>query len=186
MKTLELFVVLVSALAFAGDAEFTDILGQPQRPFEKIDKAAVFIFITHDCPIANKFAPEIKRLHAAYSTRGVRFYLVHAEPEFKPEAAKKHAQEFGYTCPILIDTQHALVKRAGATITPEAAVFSPGGTLQYRGRINDIYVDLGKSRTAPTRHDLKDALNSILAGTPVKTPRTPAIGCQISDLEPQK
>ena len=52
----------------------------------------------------------------------------------------------------------------------------------YRGRIDDRYVDFGKYRPAPERHDLAEALDSVLAGKPVKIQQTKSIGCAIADL----
>ena len=50
-------------------------------------------------------------------------------------------------------------------MSPEAAVFAADGSIKYRGRINDLYVDLGKKRNAATTHDLRDALDAVLAGS---------------------
>jgi len=70
-------------------------------------------------------------------------------------------------------------------VTPEAAVFVPGGPrarLVYRGRIDDRYVAFGRVRAAPTTHDLEDAVAATLAGRPVPHDVTPAVGCFIPDL----
>ena len=79
------------------------------------------------------------------------------------------------------DPKLALVKFAGATITPEAAVVV-GGRVVYRGRIDDRYVDLGRERPAPTQRDLFDVLTAIVAGKPVPHATTQAVGCFISDF----
>jgi hypothetical protein len=76
------------------------------------------------------------------------------------------------------------VKATGVTITPEAAILTPEGKIAYRGRIDDRYVELGKRRIAPTRRDVREALTALLAGQPVKGPRTRAIGCPVPDLVP--
>jgi hypothetical protein len=75
-----------------------------------------------------------------------------------------------------------LVKHAGISITPEAAVYAPDGRLWYRGRIDDRYVSLGVERPAATRRDLFEALTETLAGTPVRQPRTQAVGCYVADF----
>ena len=76
-----------------------------------------------------------------------------------------------------------LVQRVQAKVTPEAAVFTPSGQMVYRGRINDQFVDFGKTRPEPTSHDLVAALEATLNNHPVPTPTTKAIGCFIADLE---
>jgi hypothetical protein len=84
---------------------------------------------------------------------------------------------------VLRDPDHDLVRLAGATITPEAAVFVQGREMVYRGRIDDRYVDFGMTRTKATTHDLRNTLDAVLAGKPVPAARTRAIGCYIADLQ---
>jgi hypothetical protein len=71
------------------------------------------------------------------------------------------------------------VKVAGAEVTPEAVVLDRKSVVRYRGRIDDLYAALGKKRARVTRHDLRDALDSIAAGKRVKQKETKAIGCLI-------
>jgi hypothetical protein len=56
-----------------------------------------------------------------------------------------------------------------------------GGAIRYRGRIDNAYADLGKPRQHVTSHDLRVSLDSVLAGRPVPTPETEALGCYIAD-----
>lgn len=150
------------------------------RPLEaKGRKAIVLFFIAHDCPISNGYAPEISRICRAYAAKGVALYAVYVDPTLSPAAARAHARAYGYVCPGLLDPQHRLVKRAGATVTPEAAVFGPDGTLRYRGRIDDRYPSLGRRREIVTTHELRSSLDALMAGKPVPVPTTKAIGCFI-------
>jgi len=141
-------------------------------------KLAAFVFVTNDCPISNAYAPEINRLVAEYGKQGVQFSLVHVDAMLARAEAAKHAKEYGFKCRVLMDPKHLLVTRLGATITPETAVVNPKGELLYRGRIDDRYADLGKQRPPRTR-ELRNALDQALAGKPVSTPRTTAVGCLI-------
>jgi hypothetical protein len=83
----------------------------------------------------------------------------------------------------LRDPGHDLVRRARATIAPEAAVFDRAGALLYHGRIDDRYVEIGKARTAAQSHDLEDAVSATLAGRPAPRREAPAVGCSLADLE---
>ena len=163
----------------------TDVSGREHElPARGEAKATVLIFLTHDCPIANAFAPEIGRLRADYPPQQVAFVLVLVDPQLTPAAARQHALEFGHDCPVVLDRKHGLVKRAGATVTPEAVVLRPDGGIAYRGRIDDRFTDFGKQRPAPTQRDLRAALDAVLAGKPVPNATTKAIGCFITDLKP--
>ena len=75
------------------------------------------------------------------------------------------------------------MKRAQVTIAPEAAIFNKDGSLVYAGRIDDRFVEFGKSRPAPTTHDLEAAISQVLAGKPVIPAHTRAIGCYLADVE---
>jgi len=142
----------------------------------------VLIFVSTDCPISNRYAPEIIRLHDEFTSRGVRFRLVYPNPLDTDAAIDRHRAEYGYPDIAVPDRDHALVKKAGATITPEAAVFDSNERLVYRGRIDDRFVELGRERPAATRRDLREALAALLAGRPITPARTQAVGCFIADM----
>lgn len=148
------------------------------------EKARVLVFTSIDCPISNRYAPEIARLHDEFASQGISFSLVFANPAETQEAIDEHVKRFGYRMPVVRDPQHALVKKTGVTIAPEAAVLGPNDRVLYRGRIDDRYVSFGVDRPAPTRRDLRDALLAIVAGRPVKVAETQAIGCVLSDFLP--
>jgi mono/diheme cytochrome c family protein len=148
------------------------------------DQTRVLIFTTIDCPISNRYAPEIARLHEEFAPQGITFSLVFANPADTEQAIDAHVKRFGYRMPVLRDPQHTLVKKTGVTIAPEAAVLDAGDRVLYRGRIDDRYVSFGVDRPAPTRRDLRDALTAIAAGQPVEVPHTQAIGCVLSDFIP--
>lgn len=142
------------------------------------DKAACVIFTTTDCPIANGYAPEIAAIAKEYAPRGIRFTLAQVDPDLTAEVARAHAKEYSLeSVAQVFDRRHELADFAGATITPEAAVYLPGGDLAYRGRIDDQFAELGVRRAEPSERDLRAALDAILAGQPVPTPRTDAVGC---------
>jgi Redoxin len=145
-------------------------------------KAMALIFVLPDCPICNAYVPELNRLHEAFRPRGVGLFIVHVDPDITAERAKAHAEEYELRPPVALDPRHEWVKRAGATIAPQAAAFSSAGQIVYLGRINDQYVGPGKRRANVTSHDLRDALDAVLAGQPVANARTEAVGCPIPNI----
>jgi AhpC/TSA family protein len=160
-----------------------DLSGVPVDPLPGPGAGpAVLVFVRTDCPIANRYAPELRRLQDAFSAKGVAFWLVYPDRSEKPDAIRRHQREFGLGFRALRDPQHELVKATGATVTPEAAVFvagPQGPRMLYRGRIDDRYVDFGRSRPAPTTRDLRDVLQALGAGSVVTPRTTPAVGCFI-------
>jgi len=171
----------VGADGDAAELGLKDPQGVVHKPFGDPDaKAVAMVFVTVDCPISNAYAPEMTRIYKAFADRGVRFYLVHVDPDVDAEDVKKHAKEYKLLGPtLLLDPQHRMVKYAGATITPEAAVFSAKGELKYRGRIDDLYGGLGEKRRTIANRDFRDALTAVLAGKPVKEKFTHAFGCYV-------
>ncbi len=149
-------------------------------------KATVFVFVRTDCPISNRYAPELKRLDEKYRKQGVSFWLVYPGRKVSPASIKTHLREYAYSMPALRDPEQTLVKLTGVHVTPEAAVFAGAGDqarLVYHGRIDDRVEDFGKTRPSASRHELEDTLDSILNRRPVKISATKAIGCFIADLE---
>ncbi|MCX7701911.1 MAG: hypothetical protein N2039_13615 [Gemmataceae bacterium] len=109
--------------------------------------------------------------------------LVYADADLDMESAQRHAKEYKYICPTVLDPEMSLARWVGATIRPEAAVLTPKGQLLYRGRINDLYAEVGKKRPRPTTHDLKDAIQAVIEGKEIRVPRTRAVGCDIQTPE---
>jgi len=144
----------------------------------------VLIFVSTDCPVSNRYAPEIARLYEQFTPQGIRFRLVYPNPLDTPAAIDTHVRAFRLPLAGERDPDHRLVKRAGATITPEAAVFDKNGRLVYIGRIDNRFVELGRERAAATEHDLRNALSALVAGKPIVPPRTQAVGCFIADMKP--
>ena len=175
--------LLLAALASAApappdDAVVRDISGIAHHPLAPGDKmASVLIFYVQDCPICNSYAPEINRLATTFTN--FAFYIVQVDPDLKLEAAKQHARQYSLRPPVLLDPGHQLVRRTGATVTPEAVVIGKDGEIVYRGRIDNLYVQPGKKRSSATSHDLRDALETIQAGHPVKPKESKAVGCLI-------
>ena len=165
--------------------ELHDLGGATVRPLASKARASVFVFTRSDCPVAARYAPEIERLQARAKAAGLDFWLVFVDPNEPASAIRAYLKDYRYTGRALRDPDQALVQLAGATATPEAAVFvnHPTGPLPiYLGRIDDRYVDIGRMRPAPTRHDLADVIDAVALGRSVPYRSTTAVGCLIADL----
>jgi hypothetical protein len=129
-----------------------------------------------------RYAPTIQRLQREFLGK-VDFWLVYPDAKESASQIQAHAEQFHFSIPALRDVHRDLVKRARATITPEAAVFDTSGKLVYHGRIDNWYQDFGRSRPAPTTHELLDAIRHTLDGKSSAPDHVDAVGCYISDLK---
>lgn len=188
---LALLALAASAVARAPQAEdlrLLDDTGVRADPLAPGNDVRVFVFVRRDCPVANRYAPELGRLQhdvAAAAGNPVRVFLVYVDPTDTAPLIAAHQREFALALPWFVDGTHALARRVGATVTPEAAVYGPattgGRVLLYRGRIDDRFVDVGRTRPTPTVHDLREAITAALTGRRPAAPGGPAIGCFIED-----
>jgi len=143
-------------------------------------KAILLFFVTNDCPVTNSYVPEMNRIQAAYAPKGVRSFAVQADTSVTAQVAARYAKEYRYRFPLLLDPSQVLVQLTGATVTPQAVVLTPDGRVLYRGRIDNRVADFGSQRGEATVHDLRDALDAVLAGKPVAAQFTKSIGCAIT------
>ncbi len=161
----------------------TDLAGKTVDPLRAdAGELTVLVFIRTDCPISNRYAPTIQKLSAEYRGKAA-FWLVYPDKAESSAAIEQHLSEYGYKLPALHDPQHSLVKLGQVQITPEVAVFDSGGALVYHGRIDNWYQSFGHARSAPTTHELDDAIQAALKGNKPQVATASAVGCYISDLE---
>jgi len=185
-----LLVVIVAAWFASLDAASSaaqksafDLTGNPVDPLKTAaGKVVVMVFVRTDCPVSNRYAPVIQRLSTAHAGK-VAFWLVYPSKSESAEVIRKHEREYGYKLPALRDPQHVLVKESQVQITPEVAVFDAGQHLIYHGRVDNLYEDIGRARSAATTHELEDAIAAALGGKSLATDATHGVGCYISDLE---
>jgi thiol-disulfide isomerase/thioredoxin len=179
-------LVLASVLLSSHPAlRLTGLDGRPHDPLaEAGGRPVALVFIAHDCPVCNSYAPEFGRISTDYG-RKVFFGLVYSEPSLSAADAKRHAQTYGLSgAHLFLDPSGRGATACGAGITPEAAIFDANGRRTYLGRIDDLYYDFGKQRAKATRHDFRDALDATLAHRLSKPASGPPFGCVIETTIP--
>jgi transposase-like protein len=175
-----LIVVAMTSQTPMPDAACLDLAGNMVVPLARTSpppKGTVLIFHIMQCPISRKYTPEINRIYQEYSKKGIRFYMIHEDLEMTPADVAKEAKEFGLLPPILIDKWRSQLRRSGATMSPEAAVYDAQMRLTYLGRIDNRWITLGNSRPKPTVLDLRNAIDGVLLGKSGQVVKQPAIGC---------
>src|SRR5947207_12423471 len=69
--------------------------GASVDPLSQItNKAVVLIFLSCECPISNRYAPEIRRLNAKFSARGMKFWLVYPNADETAKSITQHTNEY--------------------------------------------------------------------------------------------
>jgi len=180
LATLTLVASLAAAPAVATSISVRDLQGRIWTPLEPEPGVVhVLLFVMTDCPVSNGFAPEIARIAADYRSRRVQTFLTYVDPDITLAGLRKHSAEFYRDAlPAIHDSRLTLADAAGATVAPHAAVYTSNGRV-YGGRVNDLYIDIGRRRRAPARHDLRDAIDAARAGRPVVRASTQPVGCFI-------
>ncbi len=173
----------IGLFAAAPADSVVDLNGKPRDPFASPARARVFLFVRADCPITNRYAPELARIAEEYRNLDAEFWLVYPDPAITPQQIRTHMAQYGFAGHPLRDPKHELVHRAHAATAPEAAVFDAAGNLAYHGRIDDMWVDAGRARPTARTHDLEDAIEAVLAGRAVTVPETRAVGCSLADVK---
>ena len=177
-----LVCLLAPEVALSQQGAF-DLDGKPANPFDAASgKIVVLVFIRRDCPVSSRYAPVIQQISAQHE-RDASFWLVFPDKAETPQTIHDYLREYAYRLPALRDPEHALVKLAQVQITPEVAVFNRSHQLLYDGRIDNWYLDLGRSRPAPTTHELADAIQAALGDKIQAANQVRGVGCYISDLE---
>jgi peroxiredoxin len=137
-------------------------------------KGVVVVFTNNGCTFAKDYESRLLRLYADYHPKGIVIALIN--PSDTHESVTKAALEKKYPFPYLTDESQAVCKAYGATNLPHAFLFDANLKLIYRGRIDD-----NTEEAKVRKHDLRDALDLLLAGTPnkIETPATKPFGCSI-------
>ena len=152
-------------------------------------EATLCIFVTHECPIANRYAPEIGRIAKEHLDLVGPTVVVYADANALANDCATHFEQYYLasdstgdkahvaSVTMVHDAEHEWVKRFDARAVP-TAVIACGKTVLYHGRIDDRNPRLGARRVQAGQHDLRDALAALRAGTLTPT-RTRVVGCSI-------
>jgi thiol-disulfide isomerase/thioredoxin len=168
-----------------GKLRFTDIRYLPRTLDDFGErKAFVLVFTNTSCPLAKRYLPVLQELAQEYRTKGVQFVALNAAEDDSILDMATQAVQSGVEFPFVKDKDGACARALGVRRTPEAVVLDGRRRLRYRGRIDDQY-RLGGHRAAPTRRDLKEALDAVLAGKAVAVAETEVDGCPITFAPPR-
>ncbi len=181
------------------EAELSSIFGARHYLSELVDdrtEAFVVVVLDDKCPVVQKTIPVLRELYrkynwfprdragrptefAKYPGDRVRFVGIYVKPEMGAKTMAAHAADMRIPFRVLHDAELALVKELGFSRLSEAAVLDRDLKVHYRGPVDDQNIQ-GATKPQAAEHYLADAVDALLDGRPVATPRKPAVGCKIT------
>lgn len=132
-------------------------------------RAVVVIFRSTLCPYSNSYNDVLRDLVAQYGPKGVLLVAIHSDRDETEGEIRAHAAKHRHTFPVLRDPRGELARLLDARVTPEAFLLDAKGKLRYHGRV-------ASKMGAP---DLRNALDTFLAGRPIARAETKTFGCPI-------
>ncbi len=142
----------------------------------------MLVFLGPECPISQRYVPELNRIAAQQKTNATEFYGVVSGRSMTRAKVAAFASEYAITFPVLVDETFALARWLRPTHVPEAYVLKPDGDLMYHGRIDDNYEAIGKQRTVVQHRELRDAISAVQVGQMPPRVFAPPVGCYFEDL----
>ncbi|MBI3449839.1 MAG: thioredoxin family protein [Acidobacteria bacterium] len=141
-------------------------------------KATVIIWVSTECPVSNAYNDRMAALAKEYQAKGFSFVGINSNKAETPAAIATHSKEHGFPFTVLKDADNVVADKYGASVTPEVYIVDSKGILRYHGRIDD-----NMKADAVTAHDLKSALDTMLAGQDLAKGESKAFGCSIKRVD---
>jgi len=146
----------------------------------------VLEWTNHDCPYVRKHydSGNMQTLQKEATGQGVVWLtLISSSPGTQGFVTAGQADELTTTrkaspTAVLLDPTGAVGKMYGATNTPHMYVVDKSGLLVYAGAIDDRPTTR-RSDVQGAQNYVREALQAVNAGQPVKTPVTRAYGCTV-------
>jgi len=143
-------------------------------------KILIVAFSCNHCRYVIGSEDRMNRLYADYRPKGVEMIAINSnETDNHPTDSFEHmvrrAKEKGFEFPYVRDESQEAAKAYGALRTPHFFVFDEQRLLRYTGRMDDDPRQPGKAAA----HELRDALDALLADAKVAAPVTNPIGCNV-------
>lgn len=143
--------------------------------------ALLVAFLCVHCPYVKNMEVEFGEFGREYEARGlvvlgISCNDVEAYPDDAPEQMVAQARRVGFTFPYLYDESQEVALEFKATCTPDLFLYDKNRKLAYRGQFDESRPSNGLE---PTGHDLRLAVDLVLAGKRVPEPHAPSLGCSL-------
>ena len=140
----------------------------------------LIFFTCNHCPYVIGSEARMKALFDDVTARGISMVAIHSNetvghPTDTFALALVRMKEMGFRWLSLDDSEQFTARAYGAQRTPHYFLFDKDDALAYSGRMDNSPRDVTKVET----HELRDAIDDLLAGHTVRLPQTDAIGCNV-------
>jgi peroxiredoxin len=171
----------------APDFQLTDVVnGAPISLDTFTGKPALLVmFISVHCPFVKHVQTQLAQIGKDYASQGLAMVGISPNdiakyPDDAPEHLQALAHAEGFNFPLCSDPSQEVAKVYTAACTPDFFLFDGSRHLAYRGQLDDSRPSNGKPVTG---QDLRQAIESLLAGKEVDPNQRPSIGCNIKWIE---
>jgi len=155
----------------------------------KDKKGLLIIFMCNHCPFVKHVIKEIVNIANEYMKKDIAIIGINSNdfekyPDDSPQKMVEFIEYMGIPFPYLIDETQEVAKLYKATCTPDFFLYDSDFKLYYRGQLDSSRPG---NNIPVTGEDLRNALDSLLAGNPPPENQKPSIGCNIKwkpDNEP--
>ncbi|MGH8657994.1 MAG: redoxin family protein [Gammaproteobacteria bacterium] len=163
-----------------GDFALLDQEGRFHRFYQNSDAPAVVLFVHGiGCPMVRNSLATLKKLRTHYAPKGVRFFLLNANPQDDRSALRNEAAVYDIDIPILKDQSQLVAESLSIKRTAEVILIDTRDwMIRYRGPMDDrLYYEAQKK--ASSRRYLHDAIDALLDHRPIASAQRPSVGCLI-------
>ena len=148
----------------------------------KGERATIVMFICNHCPYVLHVKQQLIAIAQQYATLGVATIAISSNdienyPQDAPDKMKALMTDWGNPfAAYLYDESQAIAKAYRAACTPDIYLFDADLRCVYRGRLDG---STPKNDLPVSGEDLRNALDNLLAGQPIRAEQIPSIGCNI-------
>jgi len=151
------------------------------QPFHiALNKPAVFIFLSPDCPLSKNYAPVLNDLSKKHPK--LTFYGIFPGKAYSDEEIKQYKKDYAIDFQFLNDPLMQFARYLKAKVTPEVFLVNQAGHIIYSGLIDNWAVSLGKKRQVVTSRYLEEAISHFTSGKKITVTHTEPVGCLINDI----
>src|SRR5881296_2271223 len=167
----------------AGAPDFGNLLGVDGERYSlssfQNKRLLVLLFISNGCPTVKACQDRMIKIQKGYSGKSVQLFALNSNnaslsPADTYAEMVLRVKEKSFNFPYVKDGDGAIARSYGAQCTPHVFLLDEQRRLRYKGRIDD-----SRNPDRVTISDLRNAIDDLLANSPVRVSETTPFGCSI-------